>query len=536
MRRRFCIFEASTQLVCIVGSAWFLAGCAVVDRAGILPGLREDRLENRIARVENAVNADAPYEFPHSRRSVREAESLLDFLDDAMPPRDWTGRLSAGRYELVFDNTSVYAPEFSRVLTPRSFPRAHEAGVAVRPGLGLPVILVREAPGGDPQPVSLVPPNDQSLPKTIRFSFEPAEAGRTPLVLSFDDPHDRDELAANFSAAAVRQISPSIFRALRFRGLINPWVVINEMGLYALQPYDPRRIPVVFIHGLNSDPHIWTNAVNGILIDPALRRRYQIWYFQYPTGLAVLGSASRLREALLQVRATYDPENDDAAFDRTVLVGHSMGGLLARMQAIDSGDRFRKAHFRSAIDDLMVDDTWRERLRAALEFSAVPFVSRLVFISTPHRGSDLADLNLARLFEQIIRIPRSALNMAHKLVTLNVDELNPALMRFRALGMSSVQTLSPRHPYFKALEQSPIEVPFHSIIGVRRATGDPATSSDGVVPYWSSHLEGAESEVLVPYGHGNVERRETVSEVLRILRLHAGLCPLRPQNFLAFPR
>ena len=79
---------------------------------------------------------------------------------------------------------------------------------------------------------------------------------------------------------------------------------------------------------------------------------------------------------------------------------------------------------------------------------------------------------------------------------MNADAINPELKLFNTLGGRSVQTLSPRHPYFKALNDRPIQVPYHSIIG-DRGRGDTPESSDGIVPYWSSHLNGAQSEIIV---------------------------------------
>ena len=60
---------------------------------------------------------------------------------------------------------------------------------------------------------------------------------------------------------------------------------------------------------------------------------------------------------------------------------------------------------------------------------------------------------------------------------------------------------------------------FHSIIG-DRGRGPGPTSSDGVVPYWSSHLEGAQSEKLVPHGHSCTHSEAVTAEIARILHQH----------------
>ena len=71
------------------------------------------------------------------------------------------------------------------------------------------------------------------------------------------------------------------------------------------------------------------------------------------------------------------------------------------------------------------------------------------------------------------------------------------------------------------MNKLPIEVPYHSIIGNRGLDQTPLVkSSDGVVPYWSSHLEGADSELIVPTGHDAFKSPLSVTEVLRILKIN----------------
>jgi len=62
-------------------------------------------------------------------------------------------------------------------------------------------------------------------------------------------------------------------------------------------------------------------------------------------------------------------------------------------------------------------------------------------------------------------------------------------------------------------------IPYHSIIG-DRGRGDTPNSSDGVVPYWSSHLDGAESEQIVPSGHPAHRDPQAIAEMVRILKKH----------------
>jgi hypothetical protein len=121
---------------------------------------------------------------------------------------------------------------------------------------------------------------------------------------------------------------------------------------------------------------------------------------------------------------------------------------------------------------------------------------------------------------------------AIKLISLPVDlvttiqsEIPEATLRKMNNGRlpNSVSNLAPTAPYLKVLNKEPIQVPYHSIIGNRGKPGPLADSTDGVVPYWSSHLDGAKSECIVPGPHGACELPQTIAELDRILRLNLGL-------------
>lgn len=91
-------------------------------------------------------------------------------------------------------------------------------------------------------------------------------------------------------------------------------------------------------------------------------------------------------------------------------------------------------------------------------------------------------------------------------------------MGFKRLP-TGINGLSPRSPLLRSLDTLPIDAPYYSIIG-DRGRGNTPNSSDGVVPYWSSHLAGAQSELIVPGPHGSFALPQTIAELKGILRLH----------------
>ena len=226
-----------------------------------------------------------------------------------------------------------------------------------------------------------------------------------------------------------------------------------------------------------------------------------------------------MRRSLHDVRQRFDPQRKAQALDRMIVVGHSMGGLLTRLQVSDSGSHMWDAFFRVPPERLQWTLNQRKNLKEHLFFEANDDIDRTLFISTPHRGSEIADWSIVRLATRLIRLPTDIASALVSLPAQNFSQLNPVLLQFDAFGTRGVENLSPEHPFFDAIDAMPIRIPHHSIVG-DRGKGDTPDSSDGIVHYSSSHLDSALSEVIVPYGHSCTSKPETVAEIIRILHLH----------------
>lgn len=314
-------------------------------------------------------------------------------------------------------------------------------------------------------------------------------------------------LAADFSAPLAYYPQKSEF----WQGLMGALRVEEFMkttGLYMLQPYDPKRIPLIFIHGLISTPRMWRRVINEIESDPTLRGHYQCWVFSYPTGNPPTYSAMRLRDELAKVRQLY-PQTPSY-----VLVGHSMGGLLARMQVAtvtrESWDVVGKQRARQLFAKVKKGSL----LDRCATFEANPKVARVIFICTPHRGSAMAIGSLGELAMRLISLPVDITST----ITSTLGNSLAAVTGDPKRMPNSVSGLAPENPMLKVLAARPIEATHHSIIG-DRGRGDTPHSSDGVVEYWSSHLTTAKSERIVPGPHGACELPETIAELRRLLHL-----------------
>lgn len=374
----------------------------------------------------------------------------------------------------------------------------------------------------------LMPLNGSFLTLTAVLEFDPAVEGQPRACrLHLYNPLRKPDakvggrkvsLEANYTAPKELAMNNRFLKSFSLIGLLFPEKILDESALYQLEVYDPQRIPVVFVHGLMSDPHIWYHTINAIYADPVLRKHYQPWYFLYPTGMAVPSTSYRLRTSLEEARARLDPEGDDIGMNNMVMVGHSMGGLLSRMQTIDSGDGIWNAYFNCEAEKLQVSKNTLKRLQDSLRFEKQPYIKRLIFITVPHRGSKMADRGIVSRLATLIRLPVDSVVLAKEIVTGNVDALTPQMRDWGTFGFLSIGTLSPKHPYLKALNAQPIPVPHHSIVG-QVGKGPLLDSSDRVVPYSSAHLETG-TELVVPYWHGCVEKPEVTAEVVLRLKEH----------------
>jgi pimeloyl-ACP methyl ester carboxylesterase len=287
-------------------------------------------------------------------------------------------------------------------------------------------------------------------------------------------------------------------------------------GLYCFEPPDPHRIPVIFIHGLLCTSFMWLDVINDMNSDPVLRARYQAFVYRYPTGFPLEVNALNLRRELTRLQSI------ESMPEGMVVVGHSMGGLLARMQVVTTHRELWDASLASVSSDPpgLYKKTPNDcALKAALCFEANPKVRRLIFICVPHRGSDFADGGIAAFGNWLIRL-RGWVTPAASTDWAESSRCVPTEHKFHF--PTSIDELSPKNPTLRVLNRLPFHVPHHSIIGEEVPDSDLETSSDGFVPYWSSHLDTAQSELIVHGGHTVYAQWETRREVLRILRLHLG--------------
>ena len=306
------------------------------------------------------------------------------------------------------------------------------------------------------------------------------------------------------------------------RGLFRGANARASNGLVLPRPYRRGKIPVVLVHGTASSPTYWTELLNSLTIDPTIRENFQFWLFIYTTGNPIAYSAGTLRRELEGLVASVDPGGEDPALRRMVLIGHSQGGLLIKMLGMTfDADEVVAFYTGKSLDQLGLEEQDERVLRTLFDFKTSPFVERMVFVSTPHRGSFLAASWISRTLARMIAVPGDLLRVASNLRQKLPEEELPKSMKNRIA--TSLDNMNPNSPFLKLLLETEIDprIQLHSIISIGNAK-DLEKADDGVVSYESAHLEGVASEMLVPTGHSCQSHPRTLLEIRRILYEHLG--------------
>jgi hypothetical protein len=324
-------------------------------------------------------------------------------------------------------------------------------------------------------------------------------------------------LEAEPSAALALQLTETPPWQREIKGFFQGDLVAFERGMTSLDPYRPGRIPLVLVHGTASSAGRWADLVNDLTADPVVRRHYQIWLFSYNTGNPIAYSGWLLKKAIADLVMGLDPKDRSPALRDIVVMGHSQGGLLAKLQVVDSGEQLWDAAIDESPHQIKLEPASRELLEGSLLVRPSPYVKRVIFLSTPHHGSVLANMGLANLVGRAVRSPANLLSAVGELFSHD-PEVDVQRRLSRTAG--SIGNMSPSSPFIEVLAPLPIapEVHAHSIMGVKKGPKEDGT--DGVVSYRSAHLDDVESELVVASGHSSQSNPLVVREVRRILLEH----------------
>jgi pimeloyl-ACP methyl ester carboxylesterase/predicted GNAT family acetyltransferase len=383
-------------------------------------------------------------------------------------------------------------------------------------GIGAPLVAKRALTAEQASQMFCPPYIFYSVTATAQF-----EGSRC--VISINDPLAAESvrvdghtypLAADFTASYALLLAQEKPQKLGLIRLLRPQEYAATARVARLEPYNPNKTVLLVIHGLMDTPATWVPLLNELRGDPEIRRNYQFWFYSYPSGYPYPYSALILRQELDAIEKKFPLRK------KMVVIGHSMGGCISRTLITDTGDKLWMKAFGKPPEQVEMPAESKHLLEEAIIFKHRPEIGRVIFMSTPHRGSDLASNWIGRIGSMLVKAPSKLLSVG-QLVRQDLKP-DPAALQFKQFP-NSVDTLAPNNRFVMAINQLPIAsgIPYYTILG-DRGKGNSPNSSDGVVAYWSSHLDAARSEFIAPCGHGSPLNPQAIAEVHRLLKLNAA--------------
>jgi pimeloyl-ACP methyl ester carboxylesterase len=475
-----------------------------------------------------SVAASAPAAIVSGPRALPSGEIELEvdsgqFQWHGHPLADFqpTINLSVSGLNNVYRTAGLGDPLAAKTHTPGNPTADQTESLQIAPGLRVPANLMLVI--DDPR----------------RQIAQPILQGRLLIHTLYEDPsmqigQQTVPLEYNQSAAWAAGLVETAIWSRELSGFLNGTLFNQTQSqLTALEPHEVGRMPVILIHGTASSAFRWADMVNDLLQDPLIQQHFEFWFFSYSSGNPIAYSALQLRQAAEGAVAELGGVQADPALGQITLIGHSQGGLLAKMLVIDPGDRLWNGLGVPPLATLKVSPSSRQLLHDAFFSAPVPEVRRVIFIATPHRGSFLAGFSITGLIHRLVSLPVSITRLSAEILTGNA---NDATIRQMRRGLSSIRNMSPNSPFIKSLSAIPVApgIHAHSIIPVS-TSGPIAQGNDGVVAYSSAHIEGVDSELVVHSGHSTQSNPATIAEVERILLLQLRSAQYSPSRAAITP-
>ena len=413
-------------------------------------------------------------------------------------------------------------------------------------GLGVPLIAIRQ-PHVDEDIAEKYYPSQLAFPVTALLRVLPHQGtqhqghnqGKNPppqrCVLELHDPTVTSDilvgdrkvpLETDLSTHLAYFLDQPAYDSKRIAtiGLLKPDAAQQIRGLYMVEPYDPNKIPVMMVHGLWSSPLTWMEMFNDLRGLPEIRKHYQFWFYLYPTGQPFWVSSAQLRADLETMRNDLDPTRKITALDQMVLVGHSMGGLVSKLQTLESGNEFWEIVTDQPFEQLKASDEVRDALAKTFFFQPNHSIRRVVMIGTPHRGSEFSNPTTQMLGRMLIDMPQLLVRSRDQILRDNSDFFQDERLLTIDTSIESLAPDSPVMPVMLTARAAP-GVKYHNIVGVvsgHGVIGSVATKcGDGIVSFSSAHLDGVTSEETVDADHVHLHRHpRSILEVRRILIEH----------------
>ena len=320
-------------------------------------------------------------------------------------------------------------------------------------------------------------------------------------------------------AAYLALLNDADIDALSWKGFVGLKLAEQRRGIYVIGELSHHKMPLIMVHGLNSDPLVWRYLTMAVLNDEWLNERYQIWHVLYPSGQPPFFNAMKIRREL---HSLIDDIDNPLITREAVFIGHSMGGIITKLLSTQSNDDFWKTTF--VAPPSIISQQHEKDIHDLFFFDPVFESSTVFYLDTPHKGSALATSALGYIGSSLVSIPDNLKHLfSDVLETLGLDIVQPDMQPFiKDAKFKSIDMLKPGHPLMTALYKKKIKGRAYSVIGSRKETECDTREvclllSDGVVTYDSADIPDALERLIVVSKHNSFKSPEAVAFILEHL-------------------
>ena len=462
-------------------------------------------------------------------------QSLTQFLRTMLPKQKYRHPALRIVLEPVKDETGlafedfVLASEFQAI-------KSHHQGIA-HSGLGVSLVAIRPNTGKGQD--NYYPP--EGIFRSVTVSLKQLKFTKDLQIQLTLQGHLMQEAAElkfasgsypllyDAASSYLWLMQQAKLADLELPGLFNAELADNKLGIYSVTPLQNNKQPLLMIHGLNSSPLIWYELTMAVLQDEELKQRYQIWHAFYPSRPPPFYNSMRLRKKLDELQSMLKARGGSNQLDEIVVIGHSMGGVISKTMVQTTDYLLWDLSFTERPEQLGYAKQELDNIKDIFIFHARPYIDKVVFIDTPHGGSETSESVVAKVASWFINLPKNfTLLMSNFILKLGPDKITLPMREYLSGGgPHSVQVLSPRHPLLQGLNKLEYQRPVYSIVGSDgplSCQDEKSCSqiSDGVVPFFSAHQSKAVQEIIVPSNHNSYQSPPALEFLLQVLRQPAG--------------
>ncbi len=463
-------------------------------------------------------------------------QSLTQFLQTMLPKQKYRHPALRIVLEPVKDETGLAFEEFVLASEFQAIKRHHQE--VAHSGLGVSLVAIRPNTGKGQD--NYYPP--EGIFRSVTVSLKQLKFTKELQIQLTLQGHLMQEAAElkfasgsypllyDAASSYLWLMQQAKLADLELPGLFNAELADNKLGIYSVTPLQNNKQPLLMIHGLNSSPLIWYELTMAVLQDEELKQRYQIWHAFYPSGPPPFYNSMRLRKKLDELQAMLKARGGSNQLDEIVVIGHSMGGVISKTMVQTTDYLLWDLSFTERPEQLGYAKQELDNIKDIFIFDARPYIDKVVFIDTPHGGSETSESVVAKVASWFINLPKNfTLLMSNFILKLGADKITLPMREYLndGGGPHSVQVLSPRHPLLQGLNKLEYQRPVYSIVGSNgplscKDEKSCSQISDGVVPFFSAHQNKAVQEIIVPSQHNSYQSPQAIAFLLQVLRQAAG--------------